>query len=1010
MSEKASLKKETKKEIRAVLLSTPKGLSAREVLADYRNFQGRPLPFRELGYNSAEDFFRDIPDVCTLDWVHGELVLRGVADESTKHIERLVSRQVAKKSKRPSRRPPPRRPPRPPQQPTVPPFLRVRIRELLTSYPSGLLGSSFGHAFLKRFGQNLPYNRRGFKSISDLLRSIPDIVDIEELRGGGFRLHAKTSRLSTANRNEAPSSYSRYQGTTHRLSLSSENEDDSISQFDEPPDEDDGMNEQFKKELREVISRRKNGMWAARLPFEFKQVHNKELSCKEYGFASVIELVSSLPDIFTIERPNPQGDWLLYDAQTWKPKSPSNKVPESAQPKSSVGTKPEIDPNIKEAVRQVLLANPDGVSYFSLPEVYKELVGEDLPIQEMGFCDLESLVLDLTDVIHMQHKGEGQVLLFAADPSELPGRKVTDFLKQHRAEKESIQGSIPRSLSRKGIPPDAVGPGACYTRQVMPQPSPANPQPYLEVYVSNVVNPGRFWLMLKGDHTTLALEELMDRLEEVYYGQEGDRYALPESLIAIGQPCVAIFPEDQNWHRVSITGIPNIDFVEVYYVDYGNTCCVPKSSLKMLKTRFLKLPAQAIRARLSNIRPTDKNGWSKKSTNRMLKLCVNKLLVALETPSVNNVCSVCLCDTSDPNQDVHINDVLCAEGLAEFWPDDEDLVPNTDPPVSDQPILPPDLSAFPQPTIQSEAITAEEAVAHHASDTGPANLLVESVTELAQLTKECAENAEGDTDEESDVDEDLIPRCVKFIELTEVHSMHLICYQDKGYVTSAEISSYLWEKDILRSSLRHTKTGAEIKKVVLAQDDEPELFEELKEYEVPGIVVEGVMKSHITLYELDSVLTILDTLECQEGDLLDAISEQIKAFDPEDPYWQGEDSDEEEDDSSSASDSLKSAGNPLNLEELNLAVKALQFRRQRIIDSMVAGGKSHAVDELDQVEARIVKINQMIKDLCSKDAADQGKGVLTEEQLINTLMEQQYQMPADSGKNQGIIQPKVCSY
>jgi len=49
------------------------------------------------------------------------------------------------------------------------------------------------------------------------------------------------------------------------------------------------------------------------------------------------------------------------------------------------------------------------------------------------------------------------------------------------------------------------------------------------------------------------------------------------------QVCAVIFPEDNNWHRGVITGHNNAGFVEVYYVDYGNTNFVPKSYVKFLR-------------------------------------------------------------------------------------------------------------------------------------------------------------------------------------------------------------------------------------------------------------------------------------------------------------------------------------------------------------------------------------------------------------------------------------------
>ena len=111
----------------------------------------------------------------------------GIPDATTRHIARLVARQ--KKSS-------PRRKKRltsyqPEQAPVLPHFIRTQIKELLTGYPSGLLGSMFAAAFKRRFGEEINYKRLEFKSLSQLLEAIPDIVEIEHMRGGGFRVYGK---------------------------------------------------------------------------------------------------------------------------------------------------------------------------------------------------------------------------------------------------------------------------------------------------------------------------------------------------------------------------------------------------------------------------------------------------------------------------------------------------------------------------------------------------------------------------------------------------------------------------------------------------------------------------------------------------------------------------------------------------------------------------------------------------------------------------------------------------
>lgn len=122
------------------------------------------------------------------------LSILGIADATTRHIASLVARQKKSSAKRKTRlttyHPEP--------TPIVPHFLRTQIRELLSQYPSGILGSMFAVAFSRRFGQELNYERLKFKSLSHLLESVSDIVRIEDMRGGGYRVYGKGNALDNS--------------------------------------------------------------------------------------------------------------------------------------------------------------------------------------------------------------------------------------------------------------------------------------------------------------------------------------------------------------------------------------------------------------------------------------------------------------------------------------------------------------------------------------------------------------------------------------------------------------------------------------------------------------------------------------------------------------------------------------------------------------------------------------------------------------------------------------------
>ena len=54
--------------------------------------------------------------------------------------------------------------------------------------------------------------------------------------------------------------------------------------------------------------------------FVYQDLHGKPLDYRDYGYLSVVDFISSMPDTVKIERPSPRGDWLLYDARITPPK------------------------------------------------------------------------------------------------------------------------------------------------------------------------------------------------------------------------------------------------------------------------------------------------------------------------------------------------------------------------------------------------------------------------------------------------------------------------------------------------------------------------------------------------------------------------------------------------------------------------------------------------------------------------------------------------------------------
>lgn len=102
---------------------------------------GKPIPYRDLGYVSLDEFLDQSPDMCRVSYTQNGIMLHGVATAADAHVASLVSRQTSKKKARPTK-PPARRPNsmRPSWQPPTPsqPLNRVNNR----FHPGGGSGSS----------------------------------------------------------------------------------------------------------------------------------------------------------------------------------------------------------------------------------------------------------------------------------------------------------------------------------------------------------------------------------------------------------------------------------------------------------------------------------------------------------------------------------------------------------------------------------------------------------------------------------------------------------------------------------------------------------------------------------------------------------------------------------------------------------------------------------------------------------------------------------------------------
>ncbi|XP_072854270.2 tudor domain-containing protein 5 isoform X1 [Pogona vitticeps] len=204
MSDQECLMNSLKKELRSLLIATKDGLTPSNLEQEFKSMIGEQLPFRALGYSSVMELVQDMPDVVNIcPQRNGIVILKAIADESTKEIASLVAKQKSRPKPQPPRHKlnfslhctspsglsrrsqiSPRLPWRGRVPPTLPAAVRSELKDLLGHSP--ILLSDFDKAFVQRFGRTFDFMRYGFFSMYEVLNAASDIITIVQTRTGSM--------------------------------------------------------------------------------------------------------------------------------------------------------------------------------------------------------------------------------------------------------------------------------------------------------------------------------------------------------------------------------------------------------------------------------------------------------------------------------------------------------------------------------------------------------------------------------------------------------------------------------------------------------------------------------------------------------------------------------------------------------------------------------------------------------------------------------------------------------
>ncbi|XP_055642440.1 tudor and KH domain-containing protein homolog [Toxorhynchites rutilus septentrionalis] len=152
----------------------------------------------------------------------------------------------------------------------------------------------------------------------------------------------------------------------------------------------------------------------------------------------------------------------------------------------------------------------------------------------------------------------------------------------------------------------------------------------LEVFVSAVVSPSRFYLQLVGPQSA-ELDILVETMTE-YYNQVENQEIHRIRKPYLGQIVAAEFNADNKWYRAEIVAILPNEFkpgevvLDLYFVDYGDNQYIQPSDAYELRPDFLALRFQAIECFLAHVEPNSSIGsitgeeWDPSAVSRFEEL------------------------------------------------------------------------------------------------------------------------------------------------------------------------------------------------------------------------------------------------------------------------------------------------------------------------------------------------------------------------------------------------------
>lgn len=861
MTERHKSLEETKILLKSVLVANKKGLPFIRLEREYKSIIGKPIPYMKLGFHTLEDFLRDIPDTVLIEEDERGVKLAKVKVDSTvAHINKFVQNQ--KENEASSRKQKPNHGGKSRFSTTtwnypgskMPPFeIQTKII-LLIKEKQEIKLEEFESFYQSKYKDSVTFSTYGFESLADMLSRMKETIIVRQNSQGCFTVIPRNVPNANSTNN-----------ARH------------------------GLPGEIIFAMKQMISNYPQGITA----HEFLSVVKEKFSqfdFKHYGHQSMVSFSRQLPEVFLVNR-DQNGEFILMPA---KQDDSSDDEKPCAIVAQTANLAP-LDEGLEYVFSKVgrvlsLTKNPDNTAEILMSSEREALAAierfdgnklDGIPFRcalktnrglvrmgSMGSAETKESYVNQLDGLQVspQPTKNGTIALNktiavcetnAENKTNAVNKTIADI--KNNTENKTIANN--KTIAEiKPIP-----------REKLPSDLEENKN-FVEVIVGEVYSPYKFFVQLKAHYPELMA--LMDGMDMFYKGDIGvsEEYLFKKENCKLGMHCAALYYG--RWHRGLLTKVNwSKKKFSVFYIDYGTLASVPLLDLRLLDIRFTEMPSQALKFRLSGVKPCFGHiNWQPESVRMFLKLCskngFNGFVAKIEQSAESDkLFIVRMHDTFTNNlpNGIVLNEYLVNEKFADlnpfgYVPMDQACIHtwSVDVGPSGEAIYP----AYPPLRVPNsgkfcEEVMIPDTVNNDSKSQILKNFILDPIggncsngESLSQILNGNLKNVVQNPSECSDIVRKAVPPgkspSIQNITLSSCDvTIHVICFEEKAYMTSTEISELFpkWnKKDLLLKMLKLKKIKSD--DIFINPEEHLELYELCVIEEVRGVDVTQDLNLH----------------------------------------------------------------------------------------------------------------------------------------------------------------------